>query len=214
MKPGLLAGFADAQQNKAFDGLWGRLTRDHTYWCCAAEIGPWTSFKYELPQPFSSKSAQPLACRLWYNGLHWPVLAASHSQYQLLIASPAVVQTSLVPRAARQQPSHPPTAHQGLLMSPAVRSACPKDVCPCRLHAVCELIILGHSSLLSACSFLLLPPCSAGGYHPWQPPTMEVPKWCADIAANERQREYVFYANHPCQFLTNKTAQAVAAALE
>lgn len=59
-----------------------------------------------------------------------------------------------------------------------------------------------------ACPLLSL---FAGGYTVWQPPTLELPKWCADIAANERQREYVLYANHPCQFLTNATAAAIAA---
>ncbi|KAL4447981.1 hypothetical protein ABPG75_005200 [Micractinium tetrahymenae] len=103
MQPGLLVGFADRAAGQRFEALWQNITMHHMYWCCAAELGQWSAFKYELPKPLTS------------------------------------------------------------------------------------------------------------GYTPWEPPTLELPKWCADIAANERQREYVFYTNHPCQFLTNTTAAAIAA---
>lgn len=41
---------------------------------------------------------------------------------------------------------------------------------------------------------------------------MEVPKYC-DTPMDARNAEYLRWANHPCQFLRNATAAAVAAAL-
>jgi hypothetical protein len=56
----------------------------------------------------------------------------------------------------------------------------------------------------------LLPwPCAAAGYVPWEAPLMQLPAWCDKVTP--KNQEYVRYANHPCQFLTNITAAQVAA---
>ena len=38
---------------------------------------------------------------------------------------------------------------------------------------------------------------------------MQLPAWCDKVTP--KNQEYVRYANHPCQFLTNMTAARVAA---
>lgn len=60
------------------------------------------------------------------------------------------------------------------------------------------------------------PPCPApaGGYTPWQAPTLTVPRWCEAAEADPKNGEFARYPNHPCQFLRNSTAAAIAGALE
>ena len=57
------------------------------------------------------------------------------------------------------------------------------------------------------------PPCCPGPVPqrgvPWEAPLMQLPAWCDKVTP--KNQEYVRYANHPCQFLTNITAAQVAA---
>lgn len=48
---------------------------------------------------------------------------------------------------------------------------------------------------------------------PWQPPVLQLPAYCDDPGLSEADKEIVAFANHPCQFLRNATAAALAAAL-
>ncbi|EFN57248.1 expressed protein [Chlorella variabilis] len=58
-----------------------------------------------------------------------------------------------------------------------------------------------------------LPRSLSAGYRPWTAPVMLLPGWCDQPEPNQRNREALAYANHPCQFLTNATAAAIAAAI-
>lgn len=53
----------------------------------------------------------------------------------------------------------------------------------------------------------------SGGYAPWEPPGMARPGWCDSPSLTPPEREWTSYANHPCQFLGNATAAALASAL-
>jgi hypothetical protein len=52
----------------------------------------------------------------------------------------------------------------------------------------------------------------ASGYAPWEAPTWEAPAWC-DAEMDQRNAGYRAFANHPCSFLRNATAAAIAAAI-
>lgn len=47
---------------------------------------------------------------------------------------------------------------------------------------------------------------------PWEAPTLQVPQWC-DANMDERNAGYRRFANHPCSFLRNATAAAIAATI-
>ena len=51
------------------------------------------------------------------------------------------------------------------------------------------------------------------GYAPWEPPGMARPEWCDSPNLTPGEKEWTSYANHPCQFLKNATAAAIASAL-
>lgn len=57
MQPGLVDGFADQAAGQRFDALWQNITKHHAYWCCAAELGQWSGFKYDVPKPLASECA-------------------------------------------------------------------------------------------------------------------------------------------------------------
>ena len=62
----------------------------------------------------------------------------------------------------------------------------------------------------------LPPPYAAeglSGWQPWQPPVLQRPAYCDRTDLTPSEVETVAYANHPCQFLTNSTAAAIAAAI-
>ncbi|KAI3434762.1 hypothetical protein D9Q98_002822 [Chlorella vulgaris] len=104
LRPGLLEGFTDASEQRAFDKLYTDTTRE-LYWCCGAHAirGVPNSFAYELPRPFSA------------------------------------------------------------------------------------------------------------GYQEWRAPVLQQPTYCTNVG--RENQEFLAYANHPCQFLHNSTAAALAAAL-
>ena len=61
-----------------------------------------------------------------------------------------------------------------------------------------------------------LPACvaaAAAGSAPlaaWEPPKIAMPRYCGhDVGP--KNREYLLYANHPCQFFNNATAAMIAA---
>jgi len=55
MRPGLVFGFDDPARTAAFDEQWAAITRDHLYWCCAAEDWKYSSFPYHKPRPLASE---------------------------------------------------------------------------------------------------------------------------------------------------------------
>ncbi len=182
MHPGLVAGFADPAAGQRFDALWQNITSQHTYWCCAAELSQWSSFHYALPKRLSGEASLAGVMR-------WG------SRQALKAPEPHSCSCAL---------QHP--AGKGLNLFFARPCAC-----TCRMPD--PNCTRGPRPPAPPTPHPPHPPPHppAGGYVPWEPPTLELPKWCADIAANERQREYVMYANHPCQFLTNATAAGIAA---
>lgn len=54
---------------------------------------------------------------------------------------------------------------------------------------------------------------SGGQWQPWEPPVLTLPAYCHSSELSEEERQVVAFANHPCQFLTNPQAAAIAAAL-
>jgi hypothetical protein len=139
LQPGLIARCADAAETAAFDQLYTAITKEHSYWCCAAEVQPFTSFKYSLPQPLSSEYRHLSSSTEWCGG--------------------------------------------------------------------------GHLLLITKQIMFPLLAILADGASVWEPPELALPTWCDEVRANERQREFVLYANHPCQFLTNSSAALEAAAI-
>lgn len=55
-------------------------------------------------------------------------------------------------------------------------------------------------------------PLTTGGYAAWEAPTLQLPSYC-DVEMDKRNSGYRAFANHPCSFLRNATAAAVAAAI-
>ncbi|KAL4434049.1 hypothetical protein ABPG75_000490 [Micractinium tetrahymenae] len=51
------------------------------------------------------------------------------------------------------------------------------------------------------------------GHSPWEPPGMARPEWCDSADLSPGEKEWTSYANHPCQFLANATAAAIASQL-
>eukprot|EP00887_Chlorella_sp_A99_P002045 scaffold18.g2045.t1 len=54
----------------------------------------------------------------------------------------------------------------------------------------------------------------AAPWRPWAPPALAEPPYCAGEDVTQENLEYIRYANHPCQFLRNETAWALAASYE
>lgn len=52
----------------------------------------------------------------------------------------------------------------------------------------------------------------AEGWKAWQPPQLLVPAWCDQVSAKFNNDKWARQPNHPCAFLRNETAAAVAAA--
>lgn len=64
-----------------------------------------------------------------------------------------------------------------------------------------------HRKLLYA-----MPPPLADGWKPWQAPQLKLPSWCDHVSTKYGNRDFMLLPQHPCNFLRNSTAAALAAA--
>ena len=123
--------------------------------------------------------------------------------------------TSLRQDICRSGPS--PLAHT--FMAPQSASCPARPPCsPTRLPACvqywcCAAEGGGETSIF----WYELPPPYAdvarSGWQPWQPPMLQRPAYCDRTDLTPSEIETIAYANHPCQFLNNSTAAAIAAAI-
>ena len=61
--------------------------------------------------------------------------------------------------------------------------------------------------------FYYAPPAPlAGGWRPWQPPKLALPPWCDAVSGKHHNSHFARLPQHPCAFLRNATAAALAAA--
>lgn len=51
----------------------------------------------------------------------------------------------------------------------------------------------------------------AAGWAPWTPPELTLPPWCDNVSDNHGNRAFTLLPQHPCSFLRNTTAAALAA---
>lgn len=65
--------------------------------------------------------------------------------------------------------------------------------------------------LLYHCHQVLPSLLTAAGWAPWEPPQLTLPQWCDSVSDVEGNRAFTRLPQHPCAFMRNATAAALAA---